>query len=266
MSQNGEMSFLQHLEALRWHLIRSTVAIVVVSVLAFIYKDILFDDIILAPGNAEFWTNQMMCKLAQMIDMPALCINQRVLEFQNISMAGQFTTHMWVAFLAGIVVAFPYIFWEFWSFVKPALNEKEVRHTHGAIFVVSFLFLLGILFGYYIVAPMSIDFLMGYQVSDSVKNIVTLDSYISTVTSIVFSGGVMFELPVVIFFFAKIGLVTSGFLRKYRRHAYVVIVVVAAIITPPDWVSCIMVSLPLVLLYEVSISVAKRIETNRKSV
>jgi len=266
MSTNKEMSFLQHLEALRWHLIRGSLAILVFAILAFIYKDFLFDQIILAPGRPDFWTNRMMCLLAQQLEMPSLCINQRILEIQNINMSGQFTTHMWVAFLVGLIVAFPYVFWELWRFVKPALRETEVKYSQGAMVVVSFLFLMGVLFGYYLIAPMSIDFLVGYQVSESVKNIVTLDSYISTIASIVFSGGIMFELPVVVFFLVKIGLVSANFLRKYRRHAYVVIVVVAAIITPADIVSCILVCLPMAVLYEASISVAKRIEKKRQTI
>lgn len=260
MAKNGDMSFLEHLEALRWHLIRSALAVMVLTVAAFVFKDFLFDQVIFAPADPSFWTNRNMCLLADKLDIPALCINQTPLKLQNISMSGQFTIHMWVAFLTGVIVAFPYIFWEIWQFIKPALYEVETRKSRGAIVVVSLLFILGVLFGYYIIAPMSISFLVGYQVSARVENIVTLESYISTISGIVFSSGVLFELPIFILFLARVGLVTSSFLKKYRKHAIVLIFIIAAIITPPDVVSQIMVSLPLMLLYEASIVVAKRQE------
>jgi sec-independent protein translocase protein TatC len=263
MGKNGEMSFIEHLEALRWHLIRSFVAVLGVTILAFVFKDILFDQIIFAPAQPDFWTNRTMCLLAERFNMPMLCINSTPIRIQNIQMSGQFTTHLWVAFLSGVIVAFPYVFWEIWRFIKPALYEKESRYSQGAIVVVSLLFGVGVLFGFYIIAPMSISFLTTYQVSASVENIVSLNSYISTVTSIVFSAGVLFELPIFIYFLAKIGIVSADFLKKYRRHAIVVVFILAAIITPPDVVSQIMVSLPLLVLYEISIVVARRIERKR---
>ncbi|MFT3740829.1 MAG: twin-arginine translocase subunit TatC [Breznakibacter sp.] len=265
MARNGEMSFLEHLEALRWHLIRSFVAVLVITILAFIFKDFLFDQVIFAPSSPDFWTNKAINQLATYLDMPALKINETPIKLQNISMSGQFSTHLWVAFLAGIIVAFPYVFWELWRFIRPALHENEARSSQGAILIVSLLFVLGVLFGYYVIAPMSISFLVGYQVSTKVENIVALDSYISTVSSIVLSSGVLFELPVFIYFLAKIGVVSSQFLKKYRRHAIVVIVILAAIITPPDVVSQTMVCLPLLILYEASIMVAKRLERKRKN-
>jgi sec-independent protein translocase protein TatC len=266
MSGKDNMSFLDHLEALRWHLIRSVLAVFAITILAFLFKEVLFDEIILAPAKPEFWTNKTMCALADHYHLPILCINQLPIKLQNIQMSGQFTTHLWVAFLTGIIVAFPYIFWEIWRFIKPALYEHETRHTRGAIAVVSLLFAVGVLFGYYIITPMSISFLTGYQVSSQVENIVSLGSYISTVSSIVLSAGVLFELPVFIFFLAKAGIVSGRFLEKYRRHAIVLVFLLAAIITPPDVISQILVGLPLLVLYEVSIVVAKRLDRKRSGV
>ncbi|WP_430812931.1 MULTISPECIES: twin-arginine translocase subunit TatC [unclassified Carboxylicivirga] len=257
---NKEMSFLEHLEVLRWHLVRAFGSVFVFAILAFIFKSFVFDTVILAPSNPDFFTNRLLCEAAQLLDMPLLCINQIPLSFQNISMSGQFTTHIWVSFVAGIVVAFPYIFFEFWRFVKPALYQNEIRNSRGAIFFASTLFSIGILFAYYIICPLSVHFLGTYQVSDKVENIVNLGSYISTITSIVLAGGIIFELPIFIYFLAKVGLVTSHFLIKYRKHSIVVALLLAAIITPPDVISQLLVCFPLIILYESGIIIAKRLE------
>ncbi len=261
----NEMSFLDHLEELRWHLVRSFISIFIFAILAFIFKEFVFDQVILAPSTPEFLTNRFLCNLSETLQMPALCINQTRLTLQNINMSGQFTTHIWVSFIAGVIVAFPYIFWEFWSFMKPALYPNEVKHSRGALFFSSILFIIGVSFSYYIICPLSVHFLGNYHVSDQVENIVNLGSYISTITSIVLAGGIIFELPIVIFFLAKVGLVTSDFLKKYRRHALVVALLLAAIITPPDIVSQILVCLPLIVLYEAGIIIAKKMERKRES-
>jgi len=262
MKDNGtrEMSFLDHLEILRWHLLRAFSSVFIVAILAFVFKEIVFDVIILAPSDPLFFTNRMLCELAQKINLPALCINQVPLSFQNINMSGQFTTHIWVSFVVGIVLSFPYIFWEFWRFVKPALYQNEISNSRGAIFFASSLFSIGILFAYYIICPLSVHFLGTYQVSHKVENIVNLGSYISTITSIVLAGGIIFELPIFIYFLAKVGLVTSGFLIKYRKHSIVVALLLAAIITPPDVISQLLVCFPLIILYESGIMIAKRLE------
>ncbi|WP_235714404.1 twin-arginine translocase subunit TatC [Alkaliflexus imshenetskii] len=258
------MSFLDHLEELRWHIIRSFASIIVFAVLAFVFKSFVFDVVILGPSRPDFFTNQFLCNLSATFNMPVLCINQVQLKFQNINMSGQFTMHIWIAFVAGAIVSFPYIFWEFWRFVKPALYENEVKHSRGAIFAASMLFSLGILFAYYLIAPLSVYFLGNYQVSESVENIINFGSYVSTISSIVLASGVMFELPVFIYFLSKVGLVTASFLKKYRRHAIVVVLALAAIITPPDVISQIMVCLPLIVLYEAGIIIAKRVEKKKK--
>ena len=261
---NSEMSFLDHLEELRWHIVRSFVVVMILAVLAFIFKSFVFDTVIMGPSRPDFFTNRIFCLLATRFDLPALCINQEQLAFQNISMSGQFTMHIWVAFVVGAVVAFPYVFWEFWRFVRPALYENELRHSRGAVLATSMLFSMGILFSYYLIAPLSVYFLGGYQVSPNVENIINFGSYVSTIASIVLAGGVMFELPVFIYFLSKAGLVSVPFLKKYRRHAIVVSFALAAVITPPDVISQIMVCLPLIVLYEVGIVIAKRVEVKRE--
>ncbi|MCT4589218.1 MAG: twin-arginine translocase subunit TatC [Carboxylicivirga sp.] len=260
---NKEMSFLEHLEVLRWHLVRSFGSVFVFAILAFVFKGFVFDTIILAPSSPEFFTNRLLCELADKLNMPLLCINQMPLNLQNIKMSGQFTTHIWVSFVAGIVVAFPYIFFEFWRFIRPALYQNEINNSRGAIFFASTLFSIGILFAYYIICPLSVHFLGTYQVSDQVENIVNLGSYISTITSIVLAGGIIFELPIFIYFLAKVGLVTSSFLIKYRKHSIVVALLLAAIITPPDVISQLLVCFPLIILYESGILIAKRLEKKK---
>jgi len=192
-----------------------------------------------------------------------LCINQNPLNLISIKMSGQFTTHINISLIVGVIMAFPYIFWEFWSFFKPALYEKERKYARGAVLAASSLFLLGILFGYYIISPLSINFLSTYRVSDLVDNQINITSYIGSVTSVALSAGVTFELPIVVFFLARIGIITPEFMRKYRKHAIVVVLILAAIITPPDVFSQTLVSIPLILLYEISIFIAARVVKNR---
>ncbi len=259
-STKNEMSFLEHLEVLRWHLVRAFGSVFIFAILAFVFKGFVFDTLILAPSNSDFFTNKFLSDLGTRFNMPLLNINQIPLSFQNINMSGQFTTHIWVSFVVGIVISFPYIFWEFWRFVKPALYQNEISNSRGAIFFASTLFSIGILFAYYIICPLSIHFLGTYQVSDKVENIVNLGSYISTITSIVLAGGIIFELPIFIYFLAKVGLVTSGFLVKYRKHSIVVALLLAAIITPPDVISQLLVCFPLIILYESGIIIARRLE------
>jgi sec-independent protein translocase protein TatC len=260
----GEMTFLQHLEELRWHIIRSFIAVVVGAIAAFMLKDFIFDKVILAPKSPGFITNRLLCQLADAVNAPALCINQNPLNLISIKMSGQFTTHITISLIAGVIMAFPYIFWEFWSFFRPALYEKERKHARGAVLAASSLFMIGILFGYYVISPLSINFLSSYRVSDLVDNQINITSYIGSVTSVALSAGVTFELPIVVFFLARIGIITPEFMRKYRRHAIVVVLILAAIITPPDVFSQTLVSIPLILLYEVSIFIAARVVKNRE--
>jgi sec-independent protein translocase protein TatC len=259
IKSENEMSFLEHLEVLRWHLIRALLAIMVVAIVAFIFKDIVFNKIILAPKMPEFITNRLLCKFGRAINILKLCINSKPLEVISIKMAGQFSMHIMVSLVAGFVVAFPYVFFEFWRFIVPALYSKEKQHARGAVFYSSMLFIIGILFGYFIIVPLSVHFLGSYSVSDQVTNQINLISYVSTIASVVLAAGIVFELPILMYFLTKAGLVTPQFLKKYRRHSLIVILAMAAIITPPDIFSMILVSLPLVLLYEAGITISKRI-------
>ena len=257
-SESAEMSFLDHLEELRWHLVRSVVVIFALAIVFFINKDFLFNTIILAPKNADFFTYKFMCKLSHLLQMgDALCMNGLEFSLINTTLSGQFTLHMWAAFVAGIVVGFPYLVWEAWRFIKPALTATEIGYSKGILFFVSILFSIGVLFGYYLIAPLSINFLGTYQVSSEVKNMIDMDSYISTITVITFASGLLFELPIVVYFLSSLGIISPAFMKRYRKHAVVVILILAAVITPsPDITSQLLVALPVYILYELSIFVS----------
>lgn len=262
---DSEMSFLDHLEALRWHLVRASAAIMVGAVLAFVFSDFLFDEIIFGPKKANFITYRAFCKLSQYLGLgDSLCMTDMPFKIVNNEMGGQFSMHMWTSFVVGIIIAFPYIVYEVWRFVQPALYENERKHATGGIFYTSFLFLLGVSFGYFIIAPLSVNFLANYTVSDEIENYINISSYISTVTMVTLASGILFELPIFIFFLSKIGLVTPAFLKKYRKHALVLNLVASAIITPPDVVSQIIVALPISFLYEVGIVISARVEKQKE--
>jgi sec-independent protein translocase protein TatC len=254
-----EMSFLEHLEELRWHIIRSFLAIVIFSVLAFIEKDIIFDKIIFSPKRPDFWTNRMFGLLADFLGMDSVRINTKEFQLISINMSGQFMTHFWTSVIAGLIIASPYVIYEIWKFIKPALYEKERKYSTGAVFYMSVLFILGILFGYYLIVPLSVHFLGSYSISNSVANQINILSYINTVTSITLASGIIFELPVVVYVLSKVGILTPDMMSKYRRHAYIVLLIISAIITPPDVFSQIMVCIPLVFLYEIGIVISRRV-------
>lgn len=256
---SGEMTFLEHLEALRWHIIRSILAITAFGILAFVFKRILFDVILLGPSKKEFWTNRMLCKLGQAVDIEKLCINSNPLKLQNVYVTGQFSAHIKISIITGLLMAFPYISYEFWRFAKPALHAKEKSIVKGSVFYITFLFVLGIMFGYYLITPLSINFLYNYKVSETVQTIPTLNSYVGLIAPIVLASGILFELPMIVYFLSKIDLITPKFLKSYRKHAIVVILLVAGIITPPDVFSQIMVSLPLLVLYEIGIFISRQV-------
>ncbi len=257
------MSFWSHLEELRGHLVRSAIAIFLLAVVAFIAKDIVFDYIILAPKEPYFITNKAFCYLADLVSTPALCINQNPVEIINIELAGQFKTHLIVSIIVGVIVAFPYILWEFWRFVQPALHPREKANSRGAVFVTSLLFLSGVSFSYFLIAPLTINFLGTYQVSSMVANQVALRSYISTVTMVTFATGIVFELPVIVYFLSRVGLLTPEFMKRNRKTAFILIIALSAIITPPDVFSQILVGIPLYGLYEISIGISKRVNNER---
>jgi len=253
------MTFLEHLEELRWTLVRSAIAIAVCMVAAFIAKDFVFDRIVLAPKESSFITYRAFCALGRSIGLgDALCAPSLDFDLQNISMSGQFFTHLIVSFVAGFILAFPFVLWQFWRFVAPGLHPSERKPLRGIVAFATVLFLAGVAFGYFMLAPLSIQFFGGYQVSVTVRNQVALDSYIAMVTSVTLWTGLLFELPMVVLFLTRAGLVNPTFLRTYRKHAFVIVLVASAIITPPDVVSQLIVSGPLMLLYEGSILLSAR--------
>lgn len=248
MTQEKEMSFIDHLEELRWHLIRAVVSVAVFTVIAFMSKEFVYGTLILGPSKVDFWTYRMMCALSDIT-----CIDKINFKLQSRLMTGQFTMHMLSSLVIGVICAFPYTFWEIWRFIRPGLYPQEQKAASGATFFVSLLFMLGILFGYYVISPLSIQFLANYQLDPSISNEFDIVSYISTLTTLVLATGLMFQLPMVAFFLAKVGLISPAFMREYRRHAIVIVLIISAIITPPDVISQILIAMPLMLLYEISI-------------
>ncbi|HMC00711.1 MAG TPA: twin-arginine translocase subunit TatC [Flavobacteriaceae bacterium] len=254
----NEMSFLDHLEDLRWHLIRAVLAVVIMAIIAFLAKGFIFDILIFGPTRSSFFTYDILCNISQFIGFKeSFCFTELPFEIQSRTMAGQFSAHIWTAITAGFVVAFPYVIYEFWKFVSPGMYTNERKHSRGFIIVSSLLFFIGVLFGYYVICPLSINFLGTYQVSSQVHNDFDLGSYIGLVRASVLASGLVFELPIVIYFLTKIGLVTPAFLRKYRKYSLVVVLILSAIITPPDIASQIIVAIPILILYEISIYISK---------
>jgi sec-independent protein translocase protein TatC len=259
-----EMSFLEHLEELRWHLIRSVIALMVFTIGAFIYIKEIYATVILGPSKPSFWTYRMLCKLAAWANQPGLCVDKIDFTLQSREMSGQFTMAMLSAFIVGLLFTFPYIFWEIWRFVSPGLREGERKAARGAVFYVSLLFFSGVLFGYYIVSPLAINFLANFKLDSAITNEFDITSYIEVLSMLTLATGVTFQLPIVVFMLSKVGIVTPAFMKKYRKHGYLIIVVIAGIITPsPDVYSQVLVSIPLIILYEISIGVSRRVEQVR---
>tara|TARA_R110000796_G_scaffold252631_1_gene389191 strand:- start:71809 stop:72654 length:846 start_codon:yes stop_codon:yes gene_type:complete len=252
-----EMSFLDHLEELRWHLIRSTLAVLIIGCIAFAMSGFIFDSIIFAPSRMNFVTYEFFCKIGHFFNYESdFCAESLPFTIQSRTMAGQFSADIWTSIWAGFIIAFPYVLFEMWKFISPGLYEKERKNSRGFIFIASFLFFLGVLFGYYVVAPFSINFLGTYSVSETVQNEFDLSSYISTLRSSVIACGIIFELPIIIFFLTKVGLVTPEILKKYRKIALVVVLILSAVITPPDVTSQIVVAIPVLFLYQISIYIS----------
>lgn len=260
-----EMTFWEHLDVLRGAIWRSLLVAFLLSLVAFAFKEILFDTIILGPKSKDFITYRLLCKLGAALSMPSICVDPSSFQIINISLAGQFLAHMNISLIAGLIMALPYILWELWRFIKPGLTEKEVKASRGAIFVIFFLFVTGVLFSYFIVAPLMINFLGGYSVSENIKNQIALTSYVSNITLLTLLMGVVFELPVVILLLTKIGILTPKMLKKYRKHTIVVILIVAGVITPsPDVFSQLIVAFPLYGLFEISLMISSRIYKKKK--
>ena len=261
-SGEKEMSFLEHLEELRWHVVRALVAVIIFTIGAFVLAPWIFENIIFAPARVDFPTFKGLCRLADILGSEGLCVKEIPFKVQSRNMTGQFTMHIMASFIIGLVIAFPYVIWEFWRFIKPGLQVSERKYSRGAVGSVSILFFMGITFGYFVIAPWMVYFLANYSISDMVVNEFDITSYVSTVVMLVLGSGLLFQLPVVIYFLTKIGIVTPEFLRKYRKHSIIIILIVAAIVTPPDPLSQTLITIPLYLLFEISIlisaGVAKR--------
>jgi sec-independent protein translocase protein TatC len=255
---NGEMSFWSHIDALRGHLFRSVVVVLIIAIILFCFPEFLFDKIIFGPLHDNFLTYRGFCKLGHMLHIgDDLCFGHYTFKLQSLGLSDQFTSQMWIAFLGGLIIGAPYVLWEVWRFIKPALKENEVKASSGFIISTTLLFLFGVLFSYFIIVPLTVNFLGNYKVSDMVENNFTMDSYISTVTTLTIAAGLVFELPVLVYFLSYFGLMTPQFMRKYRKHAFVVILIVSGVITPsPDITSQLLVAFPLYFLYEASIFVS----------
>ena len=263
-SEGNEMSFIGHLEELRWHVIRAGGSILVFAILAFVYIKEIYQYVIIAPAKPDFWTYRMLCLLAEKVQYEDLCIKALNFKLQAIGMGDQFTMSMTSSVIAGLVFAFPYAFWEIWRFIKPGLKPSERRQARGAVFYVTMLFFSGIFFGYYIVTPLAINFLANFTLDPTIINEFSISSYISLVSTLTLACGIAFQLPIVVFVLAKVGVLTPSFMREYRKHSMIVILIIAAVITPsPDIYSQVIVAIPLFVLYEVSILVAGRVEREK---
>ena len=261
----NEMSFLDHLEDLRWHILRSFIAILIVGIGAFIFKDFIFDKIIFGPKDINFPTYKILCTISNFIGLDdSFCINELPFRVQSRTVSGQFSAHIWTSIAAGFIIAFPYVLYQFWSFISPGLYQNEKKYARGFIFVSSLLFFIGVIFGYYVVCPLSINFLGNYSVSNEVFNDFDLNSYIGLVRASVLASGLIFELPIIIYFLTKVGLVNPEILIKYRKFALVGVLILAAVITPPDVASQIIVAIPIVILYQISIYISRIVTKNNK--
>jgi sec-independent protein translocase protein TatC len=254
----NDMSFLDHLEELRWLLVRSTIAVLAMAGLTFFISDYIFDQVLFGPTKSDFITYRFFCELSHKLGFAdSICVKDMQFIIQNTNMEGQVTILIWVCITAGFILGFPYILWELWKFIRPALYETEKKNAKLFIFIASILFFIGVLFGYFVIVPMSVNFFATFSISSVIKNEFNIDSYISLIKTSVIACGLFFELPIIIYFLTKLGLVTPMFLRKYWRYAVIIILIVAAIVTPPDVVSQIIVTVPMLLIYEISILLSK---------
>lgn len=258
------MNVMDHIEALRWHIVRSLIAILIGSIFIFVNIDFVFDEIILGPAKSDFISYRWLCSFGALIHVDALCLGDVDIAFQNTQLSGQFMISFSVSFMLGFIIAFPYVFWEIWRFVKPALKQNELKFAKGIVFWSSMLFFLGVGFAYFLIAPFTINFFANYQLSPQFKNIITIDNYYDTMSGLILGLGIVFELPILVYFLTRVGVLTPKFMRDKRRFAIVIIMVVSAVITPPDWFSIFLVAVPLVFLYETSIVVCSKILKEKK--
>jgi sec-independent protein translocase protein TatC len=262
----GEMSFIDHLEELRWHIIRSIVAVLIGGVVVFIYSDFVVNNVLFAPTRANFISARWLCSLGRNIGIgETLCFAPVDAKFLETTMTGQFIASFTLAFIGGFIIAFPYIFWEFWKFVRPALSPKEMKKTRGVIFWVSLLFFAGVAFGYFILTPFMVNFYFNFKLSPQITIMPTFSDYLENLIYTTVGIVVLFQMPLLVMVLARIGIVSARFLRKYRKHAFVIILIAAAIITPStDPFSLTIVTIPLYALFEASIMVAARINKRQE--
>lgn len=259
MADQKQMTFLQHLDELRWRLVRIAIAIILVGIVIWVFQEWIMNNLFLSLKDKDFISFKLMCRWL------SVCVEDTTVKMQSMTMSGQFNYAMTMCLMGGIIVTSPYIFYQMWSFVKPGLKQNELKVAKGLVLYVSLCFFTGILFGYFVVAPLTVQFFASFQISSSIENNFTISSYMGTIISTVFYTGLLFLLPIVSYLLTKIGLVDDAFLKKYRRHAIVVILILAAVITPPDILSQVIVSIPIIGLYEIGILVAKRAGKKDKS-
>lgn len=257
------MSFVDHIEELRWHIIRSIGVILLASIVVFVYSSEIYTNVITAPTRSSFISYRILCSIGKSIGTDGLCLQDINLSLQNTEMSGQFLLSFSSSLMMGFIVSFPYVFWEFWKFLKPALNPEELKHAKGIVFWSSLLFAIGVFFGYFMLAPFTINFFANYQLSPDIKNIFTISNYYDTLSDMVLGMGIVFELPIVVFFLSRVGILTPGLMRKQRRYAIVILIFLSEIITPPDWFSWMLVFVPVYILYEISIIISARAERDR---
>ncbi|NVK51441.1 MAG: twin-arginine translocase subunit TatC [Flavobacteriaceae bacterium] len=262
--EHKEMSFLGHLEELRWHLVRSTAAIFIVAIVLFVFQKTVYTEFIIAHTKSDFITYRFFCEMFSHFGVQSdFCSIKIPSSLQSLSPTQQLMSSIWISLILGFILAFPYILWEMWRFIAPGLHKTERNKSKGFLFIASLLFFIGVLFSFYVIMPMSVSFFYGYQISDSIVNNFTLDSYTSLFTNTMLGVSLVFELPVVIYFLSKLGLITPSFLRKYRKHSLVLVLILSAIITPPDVASQVIVSIPILILYEIGIYISGFVEKRR---
>lgn len=257
-SKQAQMAFVDHIEELRWHIIRAILAILIASAYCFFNIEWIFTNIILGPTQNDFISYQYLNKLGALLHISALQLQDMSIQFQNTELSGQFMMSFSVSFMMGLILSFPFVFWELWKFIRPALKASELRYARGIVFWSSLLFFIGVLFAYYVIAPFTINFFANYQLSPQFKNIITITNYYDTMSDLIMGMGLVFELPVIVYFLSRIGILTPKLMRDKRRYAIVIIFFLAVIISPPDWFSCWLIALPLMLLFEISIGISDR--------
>jgi sec-independent protein translocase protein TatC len=262
----AEMSFIEHLDELRGHLFKSAIAVVLGAIVMAVYNKYIVKKILMGPTHGDFPTYGILCKISQKLGLGSkLCMEQINVKMQSTAVAGQFDVYFNILLIGGFILAFPYVFWQFWKFTKPALTSKELKNTRGVIFWVSLLFFTGVFFGYFVIAPYTINFFSRFSIDDNIQNIWTIASYFNTIVPLILGAGLAFQLPLVMYFLAKVGVVSAAYLRRVRKYAILIMLIVAGIITPPDMLSQIVCTIPLMLLYEISVWLCSRVEKKKKA-